>query len=290
MAEKKYADLVRTLVFQGNFTGAKANARELTFMTGDKLADFEINFILGVYEHPGDWAPNRGSHMHPFDEYLLFFGFNADDMNDFGAELELSMGEEWEKHKITSPSIVIAPKDIPHSPLITEKADKPFAHLHLAMAARYSGSGAERKGETDGGKYKNLYKNLPVCAGPGGADAIQLVTLDSDDLEGHSLNFQMGLYNRAGKWSIPPQVCPFNKLMIFFGHNTDKLSELGAEITVEIGKEREKHTFDAATVIAVPSGTPIYSVTCDKIYKPYRMARVGLAPKYISSPAVNSAD
>lgn len=289
MAEQKYADLVKSLVFQGNFAGAKANAREMTFMPGDKLADFELNFIFGVYEHPGDWAPNRGSHVHPFDEYLLFFGFDTADMNYFGAELELSMGEEWERHKITSPTIAIAPKGFPHCPLITEKAHKPFAHLHLAMSARYAGSGAERKGETDGAKYQNLFKNLKVSAGPGGADARQLITLDSHDLEGHELNFQMGLYNQAGKWSMEPHVCFFNKIMIFFGHNTDNLRDLGAEITVEIGREREKHTFDSATVIAIPAGLPLYSVTCDKISKPYRMARVGLSPEYITSPLGNAA-
>ena len=32
----------------------------------------EFDFIVGVYDTVGDWAPNRGAHDHPFDEILLF--------------------------------------------------------------------------------------------------------------------------------------------------------------------------------------------------------------------------
>lgn len=287
MAEKKYEDLVKKLVFQGGTGGAKANAREMAFMMGDKLAGIDMNFILGVYEHPGDWAPGRGSHTHPlFAEYLLFFGYDPEDLNYLGSELELTMGEEWEAHKITTPTIVIAPKELPHCPLVTEKVYKPFGHLHLAMSSKYSGGKAPQKtGSTDGTKYANLFKKMVGNEGPGGADAKQLITINGDqDLEGHDINIEMGLYTEPGQWSEEAHVHPYDEIMVFFGHNTDDLRYLGAEITIEIGKEREKHTFDVATVVSIPKGTPHFPVVCNKVEKPYRMARVGLAAKYESSP------
>lgn len=277
---------MRRLVFQGGTGGARANAREMAFMLGDKLAGFDMNFILGVYEHPGDWAPGRGSHTHPFAEFLLFFGYDPEDMNYLGSELELTVGEEWEAHKITKPTMVIAPKGVPHCPLITEKVSKPFGHLHLALSGKYSGKKAPpRIGETDGSKYANLFKKMVVKAGPGGADAKQLITLNGHhDLEGQDINFEMGLYTEPGQWSEAAHVHPYDEIMVFFGHNTDDLRYLGAEITIEIGPEQEKHTFDVATVVSIPKGTLHCPVVCNKVEKPYRMARVGLAGNYESSP------
>ena len=38
------------------------------------------------------------SHQHEFAQYLSFFSSNPDDPKDFDAEIELSLGEEQEKH------------------------------------------------------------------------------------------------------------------------------------------------------------------------------------------------
>jgi hypothetical protein len=282
---KKYADLVKTLAFRGSFARASGNARELTFMAGEQLAGFDLNFILGVYENTGDWTPERGSHTHPFDEYLLFFGYDPDDMSYLGSELELCMGEEWEPHKIVRPSFVIAPKDLPHSPLVTEKVDKPFGHLHIALSGVYRGGpGPEQTGSTDGTKYKYLFKEMEVQKGPGGADAHLIFSYSAANFPGLKINFDMGLYKETGQWSCAPHTHSFDEVMIFFGHNTADLSYLGAEITVELGAEREKHTFNVPTVVIIPRGTPHLPATCSRLENPYRVARIGLAPEYDETP------
>jgi hypothetical protein len=68
--------------------------------------------------------------------------------------------------------------------------------------------------------------------------------------------------------------------MVFFGHKTDDLTYLGAEITIAIGKEQEKHTFNAPTVVALPKGTPHFPITCNKVERPYSVVQVGLSAKY----------
>ena len=284
MAESKYGNLVKKLSFQKGTMGG-ANARELVFVGGEELAGFDLNFIVGVYEKTGDWAPNRGAHSHPFDEFLLFFGYDDQDMNYLGSELELSMGSEQEKHKINEPAVVVAPRGLPHCPLITEKVYKPFGHFHLALSSQYRGSQEKADGTTDGKKYAHLFKKMEVKAGPGGAGAKQLISMSGDELQGTNINFQMGLYNETGQWQPGKGalVHPYDKCIVFFGHNTDDLSYLGAEITIDIGKEHEKHTFEVPTVIAIPKGTPHFPVVCNRVDGPYRVMQVGLAAEVKTS-------
>ncbi len=59
------------------------------------------------------------------DEYLCFVGGNMLNMFDFGAEVELYMGPEEEKHIITGATIVYIPKGFEHCPLNFKKVDKP---------------------------------------------------------------------------------------------------------------------------------------------------------------------
>jgi hypothetical protein len=49
-------------------------------------------------------------HSHDFDEFLVFLGNNPADPKDFDAEIEISLGEEGEKHAITTASVICLPK------------------------------------------------------------------------------------------------------------------------------------------------------------------------------------
>ena len=283
MATKKYGDLVNKLSFIKGKGGA--NAKELTFVGGKDLGGFDLNFIIGVYDQTGDWAPNRGAHTHPFDELLLFFGYDDNDLNYLGSDMMLSLGREYEEHRFSVPTVGIAPRDMPHCPLVTEKVYKSFGHFHLALAAGYAAEGVAREGTTDGNKYSHLIHKMPVTEGPGGANAKQVISMSGRDLEGLDINFTMGLYNRPGEWfpGKGARVHPYDSCLIFFGHNTDDLSYLGADITIAIGKEHEKHDISVPTVVALPKGTPHFPIICNKVEKPYGVMQVGLAAEYKSS-------
>jgi hypothetical protein len=285
MAKTKYGDMVRKMEFVPGRGGA--NARQMVHVTGDQMAGFELNFIIGVYNQTGDWAPGAGSHIHPFDELLLFFGYDDSDMNYLGSDMELALGKEWEKHTFSVPTVVTVARDVPHNPLVTKKVYRPFGHFHLALSAQYSGSRVPKEGKTDGNKYSYLVKPMPAVKGPGGADARQIIVVPGDELEGLEINFMMGLYNQTGEWQPGKgaHTHPYNECLVFFGHNTDDLGYLGAELTIEIGKEHEKHTFDVPTVVSLPAGTPHFPITCNRVDRPYRMMQVGLARRYESSPA-----
>jgi hypothetical protein len=280
VAEPKYSNLVKTLMFKKGRGGA--NAKELVFVDGDEIANFDFNFIVGVYDTVGDWAPDRGAHEHPFDEVLLFFGYDPNDMNYLGSDMNLSIGQEYEEHKFSVPMAAIAPKHVAHCPLVTEKVYRQFGHFHLALSAKYSGNSVKKEGTTDGHKYDHFMKPMVAQKGAGGTDAKQTVNVSGADLEGLNLNFIMGLYDKVGQWSQPSHLHPYNEVMVFFGHNVDNLSYLGADISVEIGPERERHTFNVPTVVAIPKGLAHFPVTVNKFDKPFRMMQIGLAPQYKS--------
>jgi hypothetical protein len=253
----------------------------LVFVGGEELGGFNLNFIVGVYDQIGDWAPNMGAHIHPFDECLLFFGYDDKDLAYLGSDMELSVGKEYEKHKFSVPTVAAAPANLPHCPLVTEKVYKPFGHFHLALASKYSGTGVKQEGTTNGKKYSYLFNPMPVKKGPGGANAAQTMTITGKELSGIPINFTMGLYKQAGEWYPGKGSCihSYDSCLIFFGHRTEDLSYLGAEITIELGEEHEKYTFDVPTVVALPKGMPHFPIVCNRVDKPYSMMQVGLSAK-----------
>jgi hypothetical protein len=283
LSETKYGHLLKTLDFRKGSGGA--NAREIVFIQGSDMQGFELNFMLGVYEQTGDWAPGRGAHAHPFDELIMFFGY-TDDLSYLGSDMNLSLGKEWEQHRFSVPTVAVAKRGFPHCPLVTEKVHRPFGHFHLALSARYSGGPVPKEGEADGKKYAHLVKTMPVKEGPGGADFRQYIAMSGDQLEGVNVNFVMGISDGVGQRDAGHgrRACvhPYDEAIVFFGLNSDNLSQLGAELTIEIGREHEKHTFNQPTVVAFPKGTPHFPITCNRVDRPYGVMRVGLAPKYES--------
>jgi hypothetical protein len=77
------------------------------------------------------------THSHPHAELLCFIGGNPVDITDLGAEIEMSLGSEHEKHIITKTSCVSIPSNLPHCPLNIKKVDKPIVFLMVSLARQY---------------------------------------------------------------------------------------------------------------------------------------------------------
>jgi hypothetical protein len=84
-----------------------------------------------VFKAPVCWET---PHIHKYDEFLIFLGAELPDLcSSFDAEVDLWMGEEMEKHTITSTTIVFIPKGVQHAPLNFRAIRKPilFHALYL---------------------------------------------------------------------------------------------------------------------------------------------------------------
>jgi hypothetical protein len=77
-------------------------------------------------------------HKHEFPQYLNFYSANPNDARDFDAEIELSLGEEGEKHIITRPTSVYVAAGLLHGPLNFVKINKPVLFVDVAAAGKYT--------------------------------------------------------------------------------------------------------------------------------------------------------
>jgi len=100
---------------------------------GDYQSDFTIMF-LRITEPT---LMEEYAHSHDFDMYLYFHSFDADNMGDLGADIEIGLGEEREIYKITTPTSVYIPAGMIHCPLEFKRVDKPILFVHCTLASKY---------------------------------------------------------------------------------------------------------------------------------------------------------
>ena len=97
-------------------------------------AEFSMRLHYVTQEHVLIKEP----HKHDFEQFLFFLGANLADATDFGAEIELSLGEEGEKHIITAATFVHLPIGLVHGPLNFKKVYRPVVLLDTLLSAQYT--------------------------------------------------------------------------------------------------------------------------------------------------------
>ena len=76
-------------------------------------------------------------HSHDFEEFLCFLGCDPTNSFDFGGEVELTLGQEEEKHLIDHTAIVCVPKGVVHGPINFRKVTKPILFCDIYMAPEH---------------------------------------------------------------------------------------------------------------------------------------------------------
>ena len=76
-------------------------------------------------------------HVHDADEIFFIFGSNPLNYYDFDAEIEITLGEEREKHIVNTTSIVYIPKGLLHAPIAIKKVNKPIQWMHVLFTPKY---------------------------------------------------------------------------------------------------------------------------------------------------------
>ena len=94
-----------------------------------------MNIAWGFCSRPGIWQRGVDAHVHPADEVLMFLGTDADNADELGAEIEMDLGTERERHVFDRSSAVVCPAGLPHAPIVTRWVDRPFAFLLINLAA-----------------------------------------------------------------------------------------------------------------------------------------------------------
>ena len=106
---------------------------QITFV---RTNDAGINFTM-IYEcikkGPYRIGPKPDKpHAHANPQVMLFLGTDTDNLNDLGAEFEICLGKEEERHVFTNSTAVVTPPYLPHWPGGVTKLTRPIimADIH----------------------------------------------------------------------------------------------------------------------------------------------------------------
>jgi len=111
------------------------NADQLVWLFGEDIQNFELNFTWGFFNSAGKWHRHGEGHTHPEEEALIYVGLNPDNLNYLGAEIEIAMGPDFERHFFNTPTCVVCPKGFIHLPCITRWVDDPYAFVVGCLSA-----------------------------------------------------------------------------------------------------------------------------------------------------------
>lgn len=103
---------------------------------GIDIPDFPGELSASCITEPLTMSPV--THAHDFDQFLFFLGSDPRNFFEFGAEIEITLGEEGEKHTIDTTSIIYIPKGLKHCPLVFKKVDKPVMFMHVGFSSKYN--------------------------------------------------------------------------------------------------------------------------------------------------------
>lgn len=109
-----------------------------SFYGDTTIARFDNNTTGGSNMYWAHWylphekplAPGY-PHIHKYTEILMWLGGDPDNPMELGAELEMHMGPEMEKHIITKSTVVFLPAYFIHCPWIPLKAWKPWLFIGI---------------------------------------------------------------------------------------------------------------------------------------------------------------
>lgn len=128
------------------------------------LPDSTPKFDFPMSGHP--------PHIHKDAELLFHIGTNPDDPMDLGAEVELYMGKEMERHVITKSSVVYIPPNFIHAPWRPVKTERPWIFIEVNQGPKHTEKfypqllPREIRDKTDWSFWKDTedYFSLPLCS------------------------------------------------------------------------------------------------------------------------------
>jgi hypothetical protein len=111
--------------------------KEIGFGASSMFVTFADNDIIqGCNYFSAMWMgenatkiPGHGPHSHPVPEVLVALGADPEHPADLGAEFEMYMGEEMEKHVITKSTLIYVPENTVHCPFTITKLTRPFLFI-----------------------------------------------------------------------------------------------------------------------------------------------------------------
>jgi hypothetical protein len=222
---------------------------------------------------------------HDFPQFLFFLGSDPRNIGDFGAEVEISLGPEGEKHTVTSPSVLYVSPGLVHCPISYKKVDKPALHLDIFFAPEYiytdvpTAAGKRKTGPPEFGRHILKAPVGPAQQGP------PLSTM----------RFFFAPYGANATCILVPVLQPrlmedkphkhdFHQFLCLLGSNPLNIGDFDAEIEVWLGEEGEKHTITSPTILHYPPGLVHNPINYKRVGKPVFHLDIFFANDYVKIP------
>ncbi|MCJ7604653.1 MAG: hypothetical protein MUO19_01285 [Dehalococcoidales bacterium] len=286
----KYDKYVQKLKFDNDGPGYY---RQVATLDGATM-ELDAHIQYGVYHAAGDMVTDSpGTHVHDYDQVMLFYGADAADMGELGAEIELRLGEKGEKYMITTSTAVAVPRGMPHFPANIQTMDKRFVFVKISGSPTYKEIPYEIDKETlDSAPYAGFMSGLrnhviPMAfqrKGPWGYGE-----KNRDDsggslafIRGNDVGFEFLVMlesikkapYRFGPEPDKPHAHPQPEILFFLGTDLDDASRLNGEAEIYLGKEMVKYTITEPTAVVVPAGLAHCPLVMTKVEKPFLLMDV----------------
>ena len=105
----------------------------IAYLDCSKIAQAPLTRIIRYGSEEASYPILETVQTHEYGTLLIQLGTDSNDATALGAELELYLGEEKEKHTISKSAIVYVPPKIPHGPMVVKNATQPFNFLEVVM-------------------------------------------------------------------------------------------------------------------------------------------------------------
>jgi hypothetical protein len=113
------------------------SADHMIWLTGKDLESMNATIAWGFCSQPGISRRGVGAHVHPVDEVLVYLGMDPQNMDNLGAEIEVDLGGEHERHSINEPAAIVCPAGMPHMPSVTRWVDRPYAFFAVCLSGEH---------------------------------------------------------------------------------------------------------------------------------------------------------
>ncbi len=280
MSVKKYGQYVKEIPFQSHDSISPAAWLDNRFF------GLEVNIQISDCHSPGNVIEGLpDTHTHDFNQVILWMGTDLNDIGSLGAEIELTLGAEKERHVITTSSAVFIPRGLPHFPATVTRVDKAFLWIAVSVTSAWNAIPVlnDPPAPVDFAGWGAKYRNLIVSAAFQRKGAWHYGPQNRDDSGGY-LTFLRNpsvnpdfllLYESIKKapYRFDPDptryhVHPQPEILFFLGNNMDNLTTLGGEVEVSLGEEMEKFIVNRPSAVVVPAGLPHNPLTVTRVQQP----------------------
>lgn len=291
MMRMKYEKYIKNLSFEKEMSGSHVQAIKMSSVS---LGGLNAHIQYGICFEPGEKGKETGaSYIHDFHTTLLFMGLDTDDMTKLGAEIELCLGAEKEKHLFTYSSAVAIPKGFPYFPLNVKKVNHPFLLMQISLIRdwhvnRFISGKVPREKTADNYKSRIIELAFRPKANFYGAGTTEDSGGDITIIMGNDLGYDLHIYYESIKKApyvfgpVPHKghAHKFEESVLLIGSDPYAPEILGAEAVETMGREKEEHLITSPVVVIFPKQFPHGPLRITRVEHPFIFMVVSLAAEH----------